>query len=134
MFMSVESHAEIETLRAAAPKYASLETAADADAAAELDALRGFFARARDATRAGAEKAREFFPDHRVATAPLAARVVEQRVGAALDAVVSQAPPPPSSSPTDPGRSFAASFLAPSSPTRRERRRAAIMAAMAPRR
>ena len=76
MFMSVESHAEIETLRAAAPKYASLETAAEADAAAEsaLDALRGFFARARDATRAEAEKAREFFPDHRVATAPLAAR------------------------------------------------------------
>ena len=106
MFMSVESHAEIETLRAAAPNYTGsdpnapggrLETSADADAAAEsaLDALRGFFARARDATRAEADKAREFFPDHRIATAPLAARVVEQRVGAALDAVLPQAPPPP---------------------------------------
>ena len=47
----------------AAAEVRPLETAAEADAAAEsaLDALRGFFARARDATRAEAEKAREFF-------------------------------------------------------------------------
>ena len=98
MFLDVSAVAELETLRAAAPRYgAGLETERDAANAATraIDALESFYAATADAAEAEANRAEEIFPDPAEALGALALRVVEQRAGAALDAVGALAAPPP---------------------------------------
>ena len=98
MFLDVSAVAELETLRAAAPRYgAGLETERDAAEAATraIDALESFYAATADAAEAEANRAEEIFPDPAEALGALALRVVEQRAGAALDAVGALAAPPP---------------------------------------
>jgi hypothetical protein len=108
MFMSVESLQEIESLNDATPNYSGtdgtggaargqLSRESDATSAAEaaLVALEGFYAKAREAVAAEVATAREIFPRPAAVLAPLVHRVLEQRVSAALEAVLPPPPPPP---------------------------------------
>jgi hypothetical protein len=95
MFMSVESLQEIEALKDAAPNFGdqlSHEAHATSAAKVALDALEGFYTKVREAVAAEVATAREIFPRPAAVLAPLVQRIIEQRVGAALDAVLPPAP------------------------------------------
>jgi len=121
--MSVESLQEIEALRevgaraghgsggaaGAGAGQGALSREVDATAAADvaLLALDGLYAKVREAVAAEVATARDIFPRPAAVLAPLVHRVIEQRVGEALDAVLPpppKLPPPPPATPPTPAQ------------------------------
>ena len=144
MFMSVESLQEIETLQEAAASHdgtggAGGQMLREADAVsaskASLEALVEFYAKVREAVTAEVATASEIFPRPSVVLAPLVHRVIEQRVGAALDAVLPPPPPPPGTAAAVHQTPAGVGLLSPSSrPSRANRPNAVNDGFLSPRR
>jgi len=132
MFLRVEALERLEALRDFAPAYGSglAEEKEAADAAeAALEALDVFFQETLAEATKEVETARAVFPARCDAVDQLVRRVVEQRIGAAVDAVAGSTPPPPPvpGPPAASEGSYFASFMsprkAPAATTARKHRR-----------
>ena len=118
MFLQVEALTRLDALRDSAPAFGSgLSDEKEASDAAEtaLEALEVFFKETLDEATKEVETARVVFPTSSDAVDQLLRRVVEQRAGAAVDAVAGPtAPPPPVPGPPAPSEgSYFSSFMSP---------------------
>ena len=118
MFLQVEALTRLDALRDSAPAFGSgLADEKEASDAAEtaLEALEVFFKETLDEATKEVETARVVFPTSSDAVDQLLRRVVEQRAGAAVDAVAGPtAPPPPVPGPPAPSEgSYFSSFMSP---------------------
>ena len=118
MFLQVEALTRLDALRDSAPAFGSgLADEKEASDAAEtaLEALEVFFKETLDEATKEVETARVVFPTSSDAVDQLLRRVVEQRAGAAVDAVAGpNAPPPPVPGPPAPSEgSYFSSFMSP---------------------
>ena len=132
MFLRVEALERLDALKDFAPAYGSglAEEKEAADAAeAALEALDVFFQETLAEATKEVETARAVFPARCDAVDQLVRRVVEQRIGAAVDAVAGSTPPPPPvpGPPAASEGSYFASFMsprkAPAATTARKHRR-----------
>lgn len=132
MFLRVEALERLDALRAAAPAYGSgLSEEKEASDAAEaaLEALDVFFQETLTEATKEVATARCVFPARCDAVDQLVRRVVEQRIGAAVDATAGPKPPPPPvpGPPAASEGSYFASFMsprkAPATTTARKHRR-----------
>ena len=132
MFLKVEALERLDALRDFAPAYGSgLSEEKEASDAAEaaLEVLDVFFQETLAEATKEVETARAVFPATCDAVDQLVRRVVEQRIGAAVDAIAGPRPPPPPvpGPPAASEGSYFASFMsprkAPATTTARKHRR-----------